>query len=239
MVFSETNTREGLIQECERITGLGAGGISGSTERLKDFTSRLNSAKSRFFTLAFKYDALWNFDSTRQSDLPIATTTLTSGTREYALTLFHTEVLQIVQVFCKDSNGIFHELTPQDDKNTPNTYTLSTSAGTPKTYELTGNSIVLDPEPNYTSAAGIKLVFKRNDTQFAYTDGGVAVGIPSLFHAYLARQACLPYLVEKRLAQKNDVAVLIEKDEMAIKEFVSNRAKPKRSGLRVVQENNR
>lgn len=239
MVFSETNTREGLIQECERLCGLGVGGISGNTERLKDFTARLNNAKSRFFALAFQNDATWNFDSTRQTDLPIATTNLTSGTREYALTLFHTEVLQITGVYCKDSSGEFHELKPQEDKESPKIYTWTSATGTPSIYELVGNSLLLDPSPNYSSTNGLKLVFKRNDTAFVHTDGAVPVGIPSLFHEYLAREASLPYLIDKNKPQKKDIAQLIQKDEVAIADFVSNRAKPKRVRIETTKENNR
>lgn len=238
MVFSDTNNRQGLIQECERICGLGAGSISGDTELLKDFTARLNNAKDRWFSLAFQYDALWNFDSTKQSDLPIATTNLVSGTKEYALTLFHTEVLVLTQLFAKDPSGVFHELKAQEDKENPTAYTLTNANDTPTTYELVGNSLLLDPTPNYNSTGGLKLVFKRNDTNFAYTDGGVPVGIPSLFHAYLAREASLSFASERGLRNSNDIALMVVRDENAIKEFISNRAKPKRLGLRITAENN-
>lgn len=240
-VFSDiTGADEGLIQECEDISGLGAAGISGNTARLKTFTRRLNQAKDRFFTLAFKYDALWNFDSTKQVDLPIGYTSLTSGIKEYALSLFHTEVLQLTQLFAKDPNGVYHELTPQDDKASPSAYTLTNANGTPTTFELVGNSLLVDPTPNYNQAStGLKAVFKRNDIKFVYTDGAVPIGTPSLFFGFLARQASLPYLIEKRLAQKNDIATMIQIDEKAICEFVSTRAKPKRIRLGITNHDNR
>lgn len=240
MVFSETNTGDGLIQECERITNLNALGISAVPQKMKDFTARINNGLDRFYSIVFQYDNLWNFDDRNYADsdqnLPIATTSISSGTRDY---LFNDELLMVTQVFAKDSNGTFHELTPQDDKNTPNAYLVSDGSGTPTSYELVGNSIILNPSPNYNSSGGLKVTFKRNGVKFTYTQGGVAIGIPSLFHVYLARYASYPYLVEKSLKHANAVKQLIMEDEQAIKLFVSNRAKPKRAGLKIAQESNR
>lgn len=240
MVFSETTTGDGLIQECERITNLGTAGISGNTSKLKDFTARINNALDRFHAIAYQFDQLWNFDDRNYADadqnLPIATTNIVSGVRDY---LFDDELLAVTQVFAKDSSGTFRELTPQDDRNTPNAYLVSDGSGTPTSYELVGNSIILNPSPSYSSTGGLKVTFKRNAPRFDYTDAGVLVGIPSLFHSYLARYASYPYLVEKSLKHANAVKQLILEDEAAIKTFISNRAKPKRAGLRVVQESNR
>ena len=235
MVFSDTTyAQDGLIQECERITNLGAGGIVG--QKLKDFTARINQGVDRFYSIAFQYDSLWNFDDRNHGDLPIATTNIVSGQRDY---LFDDELLMVTQVFAKDSNGVFHEILPQDDKTDPNAYILDDVSGAPTSYELVGNSIILNPAPNYASSGGLKVTFKRNGRKFSFGDGSVAIGLPSLFHGYLARFASFPYCVEKSLKHAGAVKQSIMEDEIAIKEFVSNRAKPKRIGLRVSQENNR
>jgi hypothetical protein len=240
MVFSETTTRDGLIQECERITNLGATGISGNTTLLKDFTARINNAIDRFYSIVFKYDTLWNFDDRQYADsdqeLPIATTSIVSGTRDY---LFDSEFLSITQVFVADSTGTFHEVQAQDDKNDPEAYLLSDGSGTPTTYELVGNSVILNPEPNYDYSDGLKVTFKRNGVKFASTDGAITPGIPSLFHGFLARYASYQFAVEKSLKHANAIKQLILEDEAQIREFISNRAKPKRAGLKVKIEDNK
>src|SRR6185503_1898724 len=185
MVFNDTSIGNGLIQECERITGLGDTGISNNATLLKDFTARLNSAKDRFYALAFEYDALWELDDTKQTDLPIATTNLVLGQRDY---LFASELLAVDQVFVKNPSGIWNEITAQDDKNAPNAY-IGVETGTPTEFELVGNSILLYPIPSYNSTLGLKVTFKRNGPKFSSSDGSVDVGIPSLFHPYLAREA--------------------------------------------------
>ena len=245
MVFSDVSGGTGAIQECERITGLGAAGISGNAARLADFTARLNNAKDRFHALAFQYDALWNFDDRTYADnldLPIATTNLVSGQADY---LFDDELLMLSQVFIKDSSGTYRELEPQDDKSDPAAYKTQTS-GVPTHYELVGNSIILNPVPNYTPTLdgngknqGLKVVFRRNGTHFSVTDGAIPLGIPALFHDYLCNDACLPYLIEKNKSSANSVSALVEKGKLALQSFIANRSRPKRFGLRVIQESNR
>jgi hypothetical protein len=236
MVFSDSSGGLGLLQECERICNLGAGGITSVAQKLKDFTARINNGIDRFYSIVFQYDVLWNFDDRNQTDLPIATTSLVSGTRDYQ---FDSELLQFVQAFAKDSSGTFHELTQQDDRNTPHAYLVDDSSGTPTSYELVGNSIIVNPAPNYNSSGGLKVVFKRNGVKFTATDSSQPVGIPTLFHSYLARFASHPFLLEKSLKHANAVKQQILEDEQAIRTFVSTRAKPRRAGLGVKVEKNR
>jgi hypothetical protein len=49
MVFSDTSTRQGLIQDAEDLTGLGATGISGVAAKLQTFTRYINQ---RYFEVA-------------------------------------------------------------------------------------------------------------------------------------------------------------------------------------------
>ena len=241
-VFNDTTgALDGLIQECEDISNLGAGGISGNTAKMKTFTRRLNQAKDSFFLIASKYDSLWKFDDRRYSDsdqnLPIWTTTLSSGVADY---LLDEDIETIEQVFVKDSGGTYVELEPQDDRNEPDAYKTQVS-GQPTKYELVGNSIIFDKLPNYTSAStGIKIVGKRKFVNFVYTDGAVPISVPQIVFEYLANKATLPYLREKGLkhygAVKQDV---FEAETLRIPHFISNRAKPKKAGLRILQESNR
>jgi hypothetical protein len=235
MDFSNSTTGDGLIQECERISTLGLGNITGNASRLKDFTARLNAAVDRFHAIAFRNDALWNFDATTQDDLPIADADLEDGIGDYA---FDSGLLSVTQAFAKDSLGISHELMEQDDKAAPNAY-IGTESGSPTHYELSGNSIILYPKPNYDMPDGLTVTFRRTAPRFAAADTTQAVGVPSLFHPFLAKHASFPYLVEHSLRHASAVAADIAKDELAIANFVANRGKPKRLGLRVSREDNR
>lgn len=239
MDFNNTTTLIGLIQECERITNLGDGGISGNATRLKEFTARINNAYDRFYSLAFQYDTNWNIDDTNWGSDPVATTNYLEGINEYALTLFDSEVLVVSQVFGKDSTGVYQELKLQDDKENPIIYRATGTTGKPKTFKMIGNKIFVDPIPDANTSDGLKVVFKRNGEKFASTDTTKDPGIPSLFHPYLAREASLHYLVQKRIPNVQAVSNLVARDEEDIKTFFSNRVKPNGIGLRVTQEDNR
>ncbi len=236
MLWNDTTNLTGVVQEGERRLLLGVGAISGNTTKLKEFIARCGQAIDRFYAIAFKYDSLWNFDDRNQTDLPIATTNLISGQADYQ---FASELLGVTQVLCKDSSGVYQVLDEQDDKNDPYAYKTQES-GTPTKYELVGNSIITDKIPNYNSTDGLKVTFKRNGVKPAYNVADdVSPGIPSLFHPFLANFAALQFAIDKQMDNRRDLAILVEKDEVSIRDFISNRAKPKRAGLRVKQESNK
>jgi hypothetical protein len=247
-VFNDTTgVQDGLIQECEDICNLGAGGISGSIARLKTFTRRLNQAKDKVFLIFSKVDSLWKFDDRRYSDsdqdLPIWRTNLTSGTSDY---LLDEDIQTIEQVFIKNASDEYVELEPQDDRNAPDAYKTQVS-GQPTKYELVGNSLVFDKIPNYTPTVvedgknyGIKVVGKRKFVNFNYTDGAVAISVPQVVFEYLANKASLPFLREKGLKHYNAVKQdVLEAETIHLPHFISNRAKPKRAGLKIRQESNK
>lgn len=237
MLWNDTSNLTGVVQEGERLCQVGVGGFSGNTTKLKEFMARCGQAIDRFYAIAFKYDQLWNFDDRNQSDLPIASTNVITSQQDYQ---FASELLGVTQVFCKDSGGTFQELKEQDDRNDPEAYLRKQSTGVPTHYELVGNSILLSPIPNYNSTLGLKVTFKRNGVKPAHdVASDVSPGIPSLFHPFIARYSSMMYLIDKQMNNVANVSALVQQDEVSIREFISNRAKPKRAGIQVKQENNR
>lgn len=233
MVFSDVANLDGLIQECERITQLGVAGISGSTNLLKAFTARINQALDRFAYLSLMGDGRWQVDDTNATDFPIGTTNLVSGQQDYQ---FASDVLVVNKVLAKNSQGTWGEIYPVDVAQTENNiFALNTwqlpanDIGTPRTYDKFGNSILLDPIPNYNSTGGLKVVFSRNFIKFAYTDTSTSPGIPSLFHGYLSLCASYPFCRDNgktnAVTIKNDIIQM----EDAIQEFYSKRDKDTRT----------
>jgi len=56
-------------------------------------------------------------------------------------------------------------------------------------------------------------------------------GIPVIHHPYLARQASLPFLIANEMGRKNDIASLIQTDEVAILKYWAHRDKDTRSQM--------
>ena len=229
MDFSNSTTLDGVIQEIDRIAG-----STDNTYSLKAKTARVNQALDRFFALALEEDGDWQFDDANQTDLPIGVANLVSGQYDYS---FASELLMVSKVLAKDSSGNWNELylMDQTEPESHQLYTLPTgNSGAPIRYDILANSILLDPIPNYNSTGGLKVIFKRNAVKFVSTDTTTDPGIPSLFHPYLCRYAALSFLIENRLGQAQGVAQLIQQDEEAIKDFMSNRNKVKKVKVKTV-----
>jgi len=62
-----------------------------------------------------------------------------------------------------------------------------------------------------------------------YTKTNKEPGIPVIHHEFLARQAALPFLIEKKLPQTSSIAALLNKDEQQIMEYWRNREREERT----------
>ena len=227
MDFSNSTTEEGIIQEIDRICG-----SSDNTYSLKAKTARVNQALDRFVTLALQADGEWQWDDYNQTDLPIGKADLVSGQYDYS---FASEVLSVTKVLVSDSAGNLSEL-PQVDQYDWSSRNIAMqptgNSGIPNKYDIVASSIFLDPVPNYNYTHGLKVWFKRNAVKFVSTDTTTDPGIPSLFHPYLCRYAALPFLIEKKLPQRGDVAAQIVVDEAAILDFMANRDRTKSTKIK-------
>jgi hypothetical protein len=238
MVFSDTTTKLGLIQDCEQLVFGNYGDITGNADRLYDFTARLNRAYDKVATLIMSVDGRWQFDDMNYTDLPIGSTALVSGQQDYT---FDVEHLDIVKATCLDSAGNKIILRPFDisDPIAEAYLTDMTSGGTPIFYDKTGESIMLYPIPNYAKAGGLTVHYRRRPSYFAHTDTTKPVGIPSIFHRYLSLDASLDHAISKQLGMKNDLASMMEKMETALKEWYSMRSKDDPKFIRPVMYSSR
>lgn len=216
MEFNNSTSEIGIISEIDRICG-----TNDTSYTLKAKTARVNIALDRFAFLALSADSIWTFDDFQKADLPIGTSNIVSAQQDYE---FADEVLVVEKVYVADSAGDFSEIEPIviRDEDAEEMFTLPTgNTGTPSQYLKIGHSLLLSPIPNYAYTNGLKVVFKRNVVKFASTDTTTEVGIPDIFHPYIARAASLPYLIEKGLKYANAIKVGIVEDEKAILEYFS------------------
>ena len=70
MKYSDTTNLNGIIQEEERLTGLGYAGISGSTNNLKEFTSLNNIESHKIWHTIFMSNGNWQYDDSLQVSNP-------------------------------------------------------------------------------------------------------------------------------------------------------------------------
>jgi len=144
-------------------------------------TVEANNALDRVVSLIHASDGRWQWDDDNNTDLPVATTTITTNQQDYSLSTDH---LEITRVEIQDSSGNWQLLKPFDQVDVYNqslTDFLKTS-GVPVYYDKIGVSVFLYPKPNYTQAASLKLYFKRGPSYFVVSDTTKKPGFNSLYH---------------------------------------------------------
>lgn len=232
MVFSDTTSKLGLLQDCEmKLFGdNGYTQITSNPNRLLQFTGRINRRQDRFVQLAISADGRWQYDDTNNIDYPEATTTIVSGQRDYPLDVSMMEIesisilgsantsnyTQIYTIDVTDGSGLSRSYI----ENNPN------GGGMPCAYDKTANSIIFNVAPNYTALLGIKVRFKRGTNYFVSTDTVKVPGFPALFHDYLSTGASLDYAVDRNMTtQIGTLGQIVAAKEDTILDFFSKRSK--------------
>lgn len=203
MEFSNTTIRDGILQNCEDLCGLGYTGITGNTDLLYKFTGYANQAMDKIAMAILTVDKNWRWDDTASyGDFPVATNDLIDGQRDYVLPKATNSsdistLWKVYKVRIKDTNGVWYDLIPlasDEDENNSN------STGRPTHYRLLGNSIRLSDTPDtgrVTFTAGIQVWFQRAFVKFLYTDTTKQPAIMSGFHYLLQLDMSASYLLPK------------------------------------------
>lgn len=228
-VFSNTTTKDGIIQNIERNCGFNDGDVSGNSTLLAYFTGDVNSSLDKVLSIIFEAGGTWQFDDSNHTDYPIITTNIVSGQRDYSFTTDGSSnlVLQVYKVFRADSQGNFDEIVPVDvQTGAPANYTDgNNTGGLPSTYDKTANAIFLDPIPNYNYTAGLKVYINREASYFTTADTTKKPGFAGLFHEYLALRPSYFYCLRNDISRANGLKQEMLEMENAIAEYYKSREK--------------
>jgi len=201
----------------------------------------INNAYDRVASLILRTDSKWQFDDSNFTDLPNATTTITSGQQDYSLATSH---LTIDRVEVKDSGGTWHLLTPIDRSDisqeplaqgeTTRTGAYLSSNGIPQEYDTVGNSIFLYPTPNFTQSASIKVYFTRGPDKFTsgqVTTGTKEPGFPSPWHDLLSYGSSYDYAVANGLPNANYFRLEYDRRMNEMLKFIAKRDQTVENGI--------
>jgi len=241
MDFSNTTTKNGLLQDCEiKVFGdEGYGKITGDSNLLLQFTNRINRAFDRYVFLAMSADGRWQWDDNNYTDMSIGLTNIVATQRTYTFALEH---LEIEKVLVADSTGNWHLLTPidEDDRNAIDYLENNGSrTGIPTRYDKRGDTIFLDVTPNYSYSNGLKVFFKRGPSYFVSTDTTKVAGFASIFHPYLPLHASMTYTVDRTMPQAKNLFDLVTTMERDIQAYYGRRNKDEQPRIRPAYQNNK
>lgn len=236
MVFSDTSTKNGLIQDCEMLVFNEYGKITGNTNLLYNFTNLLNRQYDKAVSIIIERDGRWQYDDSSYTTRAVATTGIVSGQDNYTMDASH---LKLVLVRIKDESGNWSVLRPFDITDPEAYYYLreqSTAVtGDPHWYEKQGDQMILYPTPDYTQAASLEVTVQRVPNYFSYDDTTQEAGLAPIFHRILSLGASLDYAVANSLAQKNDLAMLYQDERDRMIAFYSMRNRDEQKTLRAKQ----
>jgi len=197
-----------------------------------DFMRAANLKLRDLSFLLWKNSSTWEFDDTNQTDLPIATTTLVTGQRDYAMP---STTLSVERVEVMNSSGdyqVIKQIDKSDVKNAP-MLEMFENDGMPMYYDIAGESLLLYPTPAtgyVTMAAGLRVYVSRDITPFTLTDTSNEPGIPDMFHPYLSFASAFDYATAKNMgAQRLQMLQIgIAKYERMISDFTARRNRDKK-----------
>lgn len=225
MEFSNTITKEGIIQDCEFwLFASNYGQISNNPDRLATFTALSNRALDSIVNTIFEADDRWQFDDSNYTDYPVATTDLILGQRDYVLSVSH---LKIIRVEIKDNTGKWIFIDPIDLKDISVARDeFLKSNGVPRYYDKLANSIFLYPSPDYNGLASLRVYFQREPNYFQITDTTKKAGFATTHHRLISLKACLDFATANNLTDKITVLTNeISKKELELINFYSKRNK--------------
>lgn len=211
LVFNDTATLKGLVQEFEREIGADYGDVSGNIKRLKAFTVSVDLALDDYYTIAHASDGTWKFDDSNHENLPEITTDLLSTTNIYT---FLTDedgnlILDIFKVYAKDpTSGTYKELEPVDKDSQSDMqefYDGQTRTGTPTKYDKTANGIIVNSRVSSTVTDGLKVSINREGSYFDYTDTDKKPGVPGIHHKYFFLRPAEDYARRKSLKSLREI----------------------------------
>lgn len=204
MVFNDTSTKQGIVQDAYFECNADA-----TSYPIADVTRNANNALDTVVTLILGADSRWQFDSTNATDIPIGTTALVSGQQDYS---FASEFIVIKSIECSDSQGNWTKLIPIDNYDEEVALSqFQTVNGVPKYYDKVGESIILYPAPNYsiaptdTPAGGLRAYFQRNIDYFVAGDTVKKPGFAEHLHKYISLSCAHVYACAKDLPKQNSL----------------------------------
>jgi len=234
MVFSDSSGKAGLVEDID--FWVGSDSVS---YVIAQKTRNINAWLDHVISLILQSDGKWEWDDLNQSDLPVKTANLVSGTQSYAIDITY---LKLRGVSVADQSGVFHYLDRIDEKSPPagsvDIFDTSITSGTPTAYSLQGKYIVLNRRPSYSSTGGIKYHMQRDGVYFTSADTTATPGFAKQFHRILSLGAALDYAIKHELPQGVIVNMQnrIKEFETGIMEFYSSRDQDNKVSLSLSKE---
>lgn len=230
MVFSEATNRTGMYEWFQDLVS------QNSTQYTAyKYARDANNALADYLMFSLRFSGKWKVDDSNQSTYAEISRNLVSGTFFYSMTADDetsaNQILEIDRVECATEstadNNKFQVLKLFDPME-ENVYSITAQrniSSIPYRYYKKNNGIFLDPKPNFSATAGLKVFVSRTTTYFAGTDTTKVAGIPHAHQKYLVLKPAYEYCVVNLPARAGGILLLLQQTEKEIQEYFTLRDK--------------
>tara|TARA_R110000868_G_scaffold75379_2_gene217554 strand:+ start:2816 stop:3532 length:717 start_codon:yes stop_codon:yes gene_type:complete len=238
MVFSDTSTNTGIVQQARKMMRVDA--TQWPTANIVNSANNYLDYVAGFFIGG---DKRFQWDDTNHSALPEGTEDMTINQTDYSFLTDeqNNRILTLIGISRIDSSGKEYALT-QVDRNDPD-YDITTfgvSSGIPTQYDkIADNVIRLNFKPSATVTNGLKFYFQRTPSYFTASDTTKAPGVAPLLHRGFVI-ACA-YDGAITLGLQNAQALGIERgiEEKKMEQYFAGRNRDDRGRMVPARENNK
>ena len=247
MIFSNTTTNEGIVQDITFLTGLDTNAVS-----TKERARCANQWYFKAAILAWKSDPDWQFDDVNNAasatdgswtfdafaGLPRATRTMTDNVRIYSLP---TSALSVERVEVLRTDGNWYVVRPLEEAKIPKDFSIPEYFKTksiPTYYNLVGSNIELFPAPDasqVTVTAGLKVYVSREVKKFVSTDSSMEPGLPEPFHRILSLGASYDIAIAKGLQNASALKKEVEQLLFEMEGYYTSRSRYNKKSIRPPQ----
>lgn len=223
MVFSESTNKTGLYELFQDLTKTNSTSYSAYK-----FARDANNALLDYFAIAIGASGKGQVDDANFSSHPEVSINLVADQFDYPLTTDAdtnaNQILDIARVECATESTAdadkFVTLKPYTDIEDGWPLVASRNVnGVPYRFAQRGSTIFLDPKPDFSTTAGLRVFFDRTPSYFAGTDTTKVAGIPHSHQEYLAYRPAYLYCVTNIPQLANGYLNILFGLEKKIKEF--------------------
>ncbi len=222
LAFSETTLNTGILQQVRNLMRVDA--TQWPTARI---VNSVNNYLDTVTGYAIGADRRFQFDDSNHTKLPIGTTNLVANQSDYSFLTDEqgNSIITLTRIDILDSNGRYRQLDPIDQTSINEAldeYIIP--AGKSMQYDKIADNIIrLYPKPSESVTAGLKFYFQRTASYFAATDTTKSPGVSPLLHRGFVIAAAYDGALTLGLANLQPLAVEMQREEMKMKDYFSNR----------------
>jgi len=207
-------------------------------------TQNITYSANNYFDMVAGYaigaDGRFQWDDTNHSKLPIGTTNLIADQREYSFLTDEqgNRILTLTRIDWQDSNGLWTELIPIDQKEIKEALDeFDSTAGRPQYYDkIADNVIKLYPASDTNVTAGLKFYFQRTPSYFIVTDTTKEPGVANTLHRGFVIASAYDCALALGLPNLKALSVELQKETAKMVNYFGNRNRDERNNIKVYQD---